>query len=1183
MSRMFQYLQAQGKIVDTEDALSETEEILSTPAPKSWSEARSAGLLDSAVIADNTFDNSVKSYEALKRNPAVFEAAKRFLSERHGMTKVKNEDVIDEFISHFRSFDVNEMTTAGDYNYVSAAAADATKRNDEKAKMRLADYRLLYQAFREMPNFYEEGGAENTFTDYVEGLLTAPSTYLGLLLPGIGKGAGVASTQAAKAAVAGTLRQAFQPQRLGSRMIQAAASNPIPTTIAGEAAFGALQNVAAQKTEIEADLRREFDNSELLVTSVASGVLPAAAAVGLAKGQFSRFAERNVGDLLDDADKAELKLIEEATEAAEKTLRDTDKKILDDTREVLRSLDPESIKKGDVASDKVRQEIETGYRFRRGEDLPPTEVGVDYEDVPVFDLIIDPSKKKRVFAMTVEILAKGGGRKEGERVTEAIGRVLRSASEDTLKDAFDLGDIFKKYNLTADDFANMFMADVSHAARTLQQAGAVRKILDATHDDIFGLSSQRKGDLYEATRALEQEGSAGVNRFLEKTDMMTDDMSVSALKRLLNGARGVDSMRLAFMTSQTGTTVRNTVSGVSRVGIDVLTKAMDRGISKVLPGQKSLLHKANEDIFAVMFGITNKKEAMAIEAVFKSGFSTKASQMFRELQDIVNTTEMPNSVKMGKMRAIGANLNALNQASDNLFKRAAFVGSLKRQLNELFTRQIRAGNKTQDDAAQYNLREIVRTGQFKTIFGKKEGKEMLDKAVEDALYFTYQKTPDSPVARALIDGIHKAPFLTTSLVPFPRFIANAMRFTYEYSPLYLMDAGFVRFAAKNQDNYEELAKGLVGTGMLMGAIAYRMSEHAGENWWEGKKADGSTYDLRPFFPAAPFLFVGDLVARALDQDIANTVGFKEQDRPLYGDNNELADAIQALSGTQFKSGMSLYALDAMFRDVMAEDDPAKLQKFLTASAANIINTFTIPMTMLQDTYNTFAAPDDARIVRDTKSSDMLSFGINRALARIPMNYKIEEFLAEHLGTSPSEIYQSPTRAEDLRRVTPFSRQVYGALYNERKNRFEKELAENKISRRIIYKKTGVPEADALISEFMGEYITDYVVPAIEASDTYKNKTREEKKDFLKQVIQEYRNDIMELVEYNAKQPVYKERFGFNPMEKAGWNRIPKIDKERAMKVYHENHGVPEDGNYDYTKLLYYAKYLAKMRSSKFFN
>ena len=465
---------------------------------------------------------------------------------------------------------------------------------------------------------------------------------------------------------------------------------------------------------------------------------------------------------------------------------------------------------------------------------------------------------------------------------------------------------------------------------------------------------------------------------------------------------------------------------------------------------------------------------------------------------------------------------------------------------------------------------------------------MLDKAVEDALYFTYQKTPDSQVARALIDGIHKAQFLTTSLVPFPLFIANAMRFTYEYSPVYLLDAGFVRFAAKNQDNYEELAKGLVGTGLLMGAIGYRMSEHAGENWWEGRRADGSTYDLRPFFPAAPFLFVGDLVARAFDNDISKmtVAGFKpfeDQDRPLYGDRNELADAIQALSGTQFRAGMGLYALDNALRDVMAEDDPQKVQRMLTAAAANIINTYSIPLTMLQDTYNTFAAPDDARIVRDTNSSDMMSFFVNKSLSRIPMNYRIEEFLSEKLGTNPSEIYQSPTRGEDLRRITPFSRQVYGALYNERKNRFEKELAELKISRQIVFAKTGVPEADALIAQFMGEYITDFVVPAIEQSDGYAKLTREGKKDFLKRVIQEYRTDIMDLVEYNSKQPVYKERFGFDPMEKSGWNSLQKVDKERAMKVYHENHGVPEDGKYDYTKLLYYAKYLRTMRSSGFFD
>ena len=119
---------------------------------------------------------------------------------------------------------------------------------------------------------------------------------------------------------------------------------------------------------------------------------------------------------------------------------------------------------------------------------------------------------------------------------------------------------------------------------------------------------------------------------------------------------------------------------------------------------------------------------------------------------------------------------------------------------------------------------------------------------------------------------------------------------------------------------------------------------------------------------------------------------------------------------------------------------------------------------------------------------------------------------------------------------------------------------------------------------MGEYITDYVVPAIEESDVYNGLTREGKKDFLKRVIQEYRSDIMDLVEYNSKQPVYKERYGFDPMQKAAFNRTPQVDKERALQVYHDNHGKPTEGEmYDYTKLLYYVKYLRQMRKQGVFD
>ncbi len=195
-----------------------------------------------------------------------------------------------------------------------------------------------------------------------------------------------------------------------------------------------------------------------------------------------------------------------------------------------------------------------------------------------------------------------------------------------------------------------------------------------------------------------------------------------------------------------------------------------------------------------------------------------------------------------------------------MFKRAAFVGALKRQLNERYTALEKAGKlagRTQED---FNLVNIIKEGKFNTIFGDKAGKKALDKAIEDALYFTYQKSPSSPAARAVIQGIHSAPFLTTSLVPFPRFIANAMRFTYEYSPLYLLQGG-ARSFAKDSNNYEEVSKALVGTGLLAGAYAFRSSENAGENWYEYKMDNGQTFDMRPFFPAAPYLFVADMMKR----------------------------------------------------------------------------------------------------------------------------------------------------------------------------------------------------------------------------------------------------------------------------------------------------------------------------------
>jgi len=182
---------------------------------------------------------------------------------------------------------------------------------------------------------------------------------------------------------------------------------------------------------------------------------------------------------------------------------------------------------------------------------------------------------------------------------------------------------------------------------------------------------------------------------------------------------------------------------------------------------------------------------------------------------------------------VSSGVNALNTVSDNFFKRIAFVSSIKKQLNEGFARtsdelldliplknqpggvrkfkttiknsnyttsvknallNLDFKNKYDESLAslqsilrkEYDIIDMIKNDKFAKYLSGKEGAKAIDRATKEALYFTYQKTPDSPMAKWVLNFAHKAPFLTSSLVPFPRFIMNAMRFTYEYSPAYLL-------------------------------------------------------------------------------------------------------------------------------------------------------------------------------------------------------------------------------------------------------------------------------------------------------------------------------------------------------------------------------------------------------------
>ena len=1153
----------------------DTDVIISRPKKSSalqnsfFNEYARDGVTPDDKIADNEI-GVTKSYEAIKKDPAVRNAAVRFAQDHLGYETIDPDDAISEFIEHFRSFNVNELTAGMDYNIVSGLATDAAsttnKDNARKAQQRLDDYTKLYQTYQALPGAFDAGGAPGAFLDYLEGIAKAPSTYIGIV-PGIFTGgAATALTKAGATAGAQVAKEGVKQiikRKLTSpvsELARAAAANPVKTTVLTEAAAGALQNIAQQKTEIEIGERDTLSKKEIALMSTISGA-PAALIPGLLKNLSGRQINKGAADLLSDAEKAIAAKNEKAIEAAEATFEGDIKLARDIDAQFRGPLDPEGVARGNRTKAQI------------GEQL-----GVTNE----FVISLDPSRDKRIIAAAMEVLESGKVKYDPskERVSDALGRAITQVDfgEEGLK---SFKDTMKKYNLSSDDMLNVLVADLSRAdaseagallgRRSAAKRKLIRRITDAGAADLFGLTEETTTTLKKLDDAL---ASGDTRQVLQATGEVKEGITI----------RGIDQLRLSMMTSQTATTFRNLISGYTRVGFDVATKVLDRsmaqGASVVGKGKgKVKLFEAtpNADTFAVLSGMTNHVRSKALASLLQQGFQRRHQQLFRQLTDIADASGELKGARTSKMQHLARELNALNTLQDNMFKQASFFGELSRELNEAAART-KAINPAQD-VSQFNLERIMRSGNFNEIFESTikagdevvfDGKKVLDRAIDKSLYFTFQRSPSNPTAKAFVNAAHSLPFLTTSFVPFPRFVANALRFTYEYSPAYLV-SGIRKSLAKDATNYEELAKGLVGSGFLAGAVAFRNSEYAGENWYEGKTMDGKTYDLRPFFPAAPYLFFADLITR------------KYKGEPLTGDRSITTEAIQALSGTQFRAGFGIYALDKAFKDITEEQSPEKAAEIAAQFTGNIINTFTIPFTSLQDTFNTFIAEDEARIVRDTDmqikdTKDFLTLVARRSLARVPLNYKIEEYLSETLGVKQSEYYESGTRADKLRRIAPISRQTMGILLQERKNFFEKEISRLKMPRSVINARTGVPEADMMLDASYGEYITNYVVPRME-TDGYKKLEDAQKKVFITELISDYRTDIREAVEENAKETA-EARFGFNPFELKAFEKFANDRRtapfaQKAIEMYEERYG--KDEPKDYEVILKIAKMLKDRR------
>ena len=569
--------------------------------------------------------------------------------------------------------------------------------------------------------------------------------------------------------------------------------------------------------------------------------------------------------------------------------------------------------------------------------------------------------------------------------------------------------------------------------------------------------------------------------------------------------RAGNAMR-GLLVSQLATTMRNLASTGLRVGLDPFVATVDNAINAALNPVRKLRGQdavpVNPlDAFVL---VTQQFKGKQKDEIFRqlANAQPKISRKLLSAYSPDVTRPILND-KFGKVEKAVDMLNIFNRASEYVVRRAAFPAFLRRE----------AQRKGLDFDA------LANNNQLHTI-----PKEIMEKALNETLDLVYARKPSEggPLflgksAKKVVDFIEDLGPVGASVVGFPNFIANALRYQFEHSP-----AGFLRLLSKKEQarlmkgDSDVMGKAVVGSAMLYAAMQFQDSEYAGSKWYNARLPNGKEVDLRPFFPAAPYLLVADLIKRYEDGtlDVAYTA----------------ADIVQGFSGAQFRAGGGLYAVDQLIRDMvqagsLGEGAMAAIKGLLGSSLGSLLT----PMSTLKDVIAQFR-PEEA-IVRDTSEAPFLG----QVLRTVP-------FAQTELLDLPEQQYvsqEAPRTTDD-----PLLRQLTGAAIRPAPTIIQDEMRDLGFEDYDLYKKEGFPDLDLRAKELIGS-IAEYNADAYFGSEAYQSADSLTKREMFKEFYSGVRATTRDIM--RAENPNYSALMWFNDQSRE--------DKIRLNKQYDDAVGL----------------------------
>lgn len=635
---------------------------------------------------------------------------------------------------------------------------------------------------------------------------------------------------------------------------------------------------------------------------------------------------------------------------------------------------------------------------------------------PLFKQEVSPATTKGISAVAKEFFeANPGLRDPSRRVSDDI---MRYVAGDAVPP-----EILAKHGITGADFAKVWRDSISDHAKSLGYLSQVAQKFQAN------MTPEEQAAFKAAGGVLED--AAYVRPFWKKI---------------------TDTWR-ALLVTQPATAVRNAITQAGRVGLDVIQSPIDSFVQK-LTGRPQTVHAMDglEEAWSVL-GRANKAD---VEKILQA-FPKEKDRMFQTyLSDVASATGIENKAWQAIDKGVQM-ANVLNRGQEFIIRRGIFQSALDHELR----------NKGKD------LVGIIKSNAIGQI-----DDESVKKAVSAALNKTFAETPDyGTMSRKLIDAVNSVPGANLA-IPFPRFMYNAIKFQYEYSPLgilsYLSEAERAAFAA---GNVGKASKAVIGSAMFGAAMMFRNSENAGEKWYEAVNDKGEVIDLRPFNPFASYLFVADVLKRQNEGTLYKLTG---------------GDIAQGLLSTNMRAGTGLYLLDSAINLISKSADEAKLSMKATEFAGDFLSGFFTPLNVFRDAYDQITQGQST--VKNTRDEPLLG----------PIKNRIPG-VSQSLPDAEFPTREGPKVYED-----PLLRQATGLSTQGPKNAAEKELDRLGFDRREILTSTGDREIDTQYTKAMGAVSEKVLVPLVE-SQKFQEQTDAVKGAILHEVLSEVRQEVKEAV------------------------------------------------------------------------